>query len=221
MQRLSDAEVKAAADRAEARVKGTSSTDFVSEAISEGELNAEIAKLAALPPSFYESLRNEAAVKLNFRVSVLDEAVKRERKKQSTARKETITLDSKALAQSAAEIIASNNILDLFAVDFGSVIAGESANGKLIYLVCTSRLFGRTMNAAIKGPKSEIRKRILQFFPPESVVSFTSLSEKALIYYDGDFTNKIISMAEADDSEMTQHAPQDRSSLLDPHCSRN
>jgi len=57
------------------------------------------------------------------------------------------------------------------------------------------------MHAAIKGTsaggKSEIRKRVLEFFPPESVVSFTSLSEKALLYYDGDFEHKILSMGEA------------------------
>jgi hypothetical protein len=71
----------------------------------------------------------------------------------------------------------------------------------LLYLIATSRLFDKTMNAAIKGTsaggKSEIRKRVLEFFPPESVVSFTGLSEKALIYYDGDFAHKILSMGEA------------------------
>jgi hypothetical protein len=49
----------------------------------------------------------------------------------------------------------------------------------------------------LSGGKSEIRKRVLEFFPPESVVTFTSLSEKSLIYYDGDFANKILSMGEA------------------------
>jgi hypothetical protein len=216
MQRLSDAEVKAAADRAEARARHVSPKDFVGEAISEGELNAELAKLAALPIGLYESKRRAEARRLGVRASILDKLVAstrpRERKQQSMARKETTnTLDSEKLAQSAADIIASDNILDLFAADFAKVIAGESANGKLIYLVCTSRLFERTMNAAIKGPsaagKSEIRKRILEFLPPESVVSFTSLSEKSLIYYDGDFNHKILSMGEA--SALDEQAFQD------------
>ena len=57
------------------------------------------------------------------------------------------------------------------------------------------------MNAAIKGTsaggKSEIRKRLLAFFPPEDIVNFTSLNEKALLYYEGDFSHKILSMGEA------------------------
>ena len=89
----------------------------------------------------------------------------------------------------------------MFAQDFGNVIAGEAVNGKLLYLVATSRLFDKPMNAAIKGTsaggKSEIRKRVLDFFPPEDVVAFTSLSEKSLIFHDGDFSHKILSVGEA------------------------
>jgi hypothetical protein len=57
------------------------------------------------------------------------------------------------------------------------------------------------MNVAIKGPssagKSEIRKQVLEFFPPEDIVSFTTLSEKSLLYYEFDFPHKILSMGEA------------------------
>jgi hypothetical protein len=113
----------------------------------------------------------------------------------------TETTEIKQLRLSADHIIASKNVLDLFAGEFGKVVAGEQTNGKLLYLIATSRLFDRTMHAAIKGTsaggKSEMRKRILEFFPPEGVVSFTSLSEKSLIYHDGDFSHKILSMGEA------------------------
>jgi hypothetical protein len=109
--------------------------------------------------------------------------------------------DPGELRRSASHIIENSDILDMFGKEFSKVIAGEAANGKLLYLVATSRLLDKTMNAAIKGTsaggKSEIRKRVLEFLPPESVVSFTSLSEKALIYYDGDFVHKILSMGEA------------------------
>ncbi len=75
----------------------------------------------------------------------------------------------------------------------------------MLYLVATSRLFAKCMNAAIKGPssggKSEIRRQVLEFFPPEEVVSFTTLSEKALLYYDDDFAHKILSMGEASGTE--------------------
>jgi hypothetical protein len=57
------------------------------------------------------------------------------------------------------------------------------------------------MNAAIKGPsgggKSEIRRQVLEFFPPEEVVSFTTLSDKALLYFQDDFAHKVLSMGEA------------------------
>jgi hypothetical protein len=57
------------------------------------------------------------------------------------------------------------------------------------------------MHVAIKGPsgggKSETRKRVLEYFPPEDVISFTALSEKALLYMSGDFSHKILSMGEA------------------------
>jgi len=81
------------------------------------------------------------------------------------------------------------------------LMAGELNNAKLLYLVATSRLFAKPMHAAIKGPssagKSEIRKTLLRFFPPEVIVSFTSMSERALIYYEEGFEHKIFSMGEA------------------------
>jgi phage/plasmid primase-like uncharacterized protein len=110
-----------------------------------------------------------------------------------------------ALAASAAELIECDDVLGLFAADFAKVVAGEENLAKLLYLVATSRLFHKTMHAAIKGPsssgKSEIRARVLDFFPPESIVSFTSLSERALIYFDGGFEHKILSMGEAAGSD--------------------
>jgi hypothetical protein len=75
MPRLSDEEIKAAADRAEARSKGMSPEEFVSTALSEGELNAEIAKLAVLPIGVYESRRVAAAKRLGVRASFLDKVV--------------------------------------------------------------------------------------------------------------------------------------------------
>jgi len=102
---------------------------------------------------------------------------------------------------SARTIIECGNVLEWFVGSWRKIVAGEEQNAKLLYLVATSRLFGKCMNASIKGPssagKSEIRRQVLEFFPPEEVVSFTTLSEKALLYYDGDFAHKILSMGEA------------------------
>jgi hypothetical protein len=116
-----------------------------------------------------------------------------------------IELDMEELEASAAEIIANSDVLSLFALKLSRVIAGEKLNAKLLYLIGTSRLFSRTMHAAIKGTssggKSELRTQVLAFFPPESVISFTSMTEKALIYYDGGFEHKILSMGEATATE--------------------
>jgi hypothetical protein len=175
--------------------------DFVNGALAEGENNAEIERLANLSAIKYDQEREASAEMLGARVSTLDEAVKQQRRKSAKAAKWTAKSDVGELRRSAGHIIEHPKILDLLANEFAKVIAGEATNGKLLYLIATSRLFDKTMNAAIKGTsaggKSEIRKRVLEFFPPESVVSFTSLSEKALIYYDGDFAHKILSMGEA------------------------
>jgi 5S rRNA maturation endonuclease (ribonuclease M5) len=158
--------------------------------------------LAALAPLQYERRREQAAEQLDVRISVLDGLVAEARGERSaSARRPPPAPDPDELKCSAAHIIENENILDLFAKEFSKVIAGETANGKLLYLIATSRLLPKTMNAAIKGTsaggKSEVRKRILEFFPSESIFAFTSLSEKSLIYYDGDFSHKILSMGEA------------------------
>ena len=125
----------------------------------------------------------------------------------------------------AKGIINHPNILDLFAEEFAKVIAGETVNGKLLYLVATSRVFDPTMHAAIKGTsaggKSQIRKRLLEFFPPESVISFTSLSEKSLIYHDGDFCHKILSMGEATATEEQDFQDYLLRSLMSDGCLRH
>ena len=115
------------------------------------------------------------------------------------------TQDRERWEASARHIIDSKDVLSLFAREIGKAVAGEKLNAKMLYLVATSRLFGKCMNAAIKGTssggKSEIRRQVLEFFPPEDVVSFTTLSERALLYYETDFAHKILSMGEAGGAE--------------------
>jgi hypothetical protein len=163
---------------------------------------AEIERLAHLTTIDYEIERKAAAERLGkMRPATLDKLVKARRPKQAAKKSAVPEIDPDELQRTAADIIKHADILSLFAEEFSRVIAGEVANGKLLYLIATSRLFSKTMHAAIKGTsaggKSEVRKRLLGFFPPEDVVTFTSLSEKALIYYDGDFVHKILSMGEA------------------------
>jgi hypothetical protein len=81
--RISKEEVKAVADRAAARAAGKDqdgadgrdAQKLITDAITEGELNAEIAKLAQLPPALYEHCRKDEAVRLRLRTSVLDKLV--------------------------------------------------------------------------------------------------------------------------------------------------
>jgi hypothetical protein len=142
--------------------------------------------------------------KAKVRVPVLDEEVlARAAERKQTQQPQPPDID--ALAASAKAIIASTDVLEIFADSLSTVIAGETRNAKILYLVGTSRVFDRVMSAAIKGPsgagKSEIRKRVLGYFPPEDVIAFTTLSEKALLYFEEDFPHKILSMGEAAGAE--------------------
>jgi hypothetical protein len=134
-------------------------------------------------------------------IAQIREAVEAERTKARAATPEPEILNQDQLAATAADIIASTDVLQLFVDSVQPVLAGEEKNAKILYLVCTSRMFGKVMSAAIKGPsgagKSEIRKRVVAYFPEEDVISFTTMSERALLYYEDDFCNKILSMGEA------------------------
>jgi putative DNA primase/helicase len=73
---LSKEQIKAKADRAEARSRGDGAAkELVEIALTEGELDVEIRKLAELPPGVYESRRVEAAKWLGMRAGALDKLV--------------------------------------------------------------------------------------------------------------------------------------------------
>jgi hypothetical protein len=165
----------------------------------ENDDDKNVAALARLSLIDYDRVRAYEADRLGCRAQTLDKIVKAQRKNKQP--KPAVEVDKEALGRSAAHIINSKDVLGLFMKECSKVVAGEESNAKLLYLIGTSRLLNKTMHGAIKGTsaggKSEMRKRTLEFFPPESVVSFTSLSEKFLIYYEDDFQHKILSMGEA------------------------
>jgi hypothetical protein len=167
----------------------------------EGDDKAAIAKLARMSELAYQKARKAKAEALGLTMGALDKLVARQRKARPATKAPPAPVDVAALKKSAAPLIECKDVLEHFVAAFSKVMAGEKRNAKFIYLIATSRLLPKTMHAAIKGTsaggKSEMRARILDFFPPEAVVSFTSLSEKSLIYYDGDFAHKILSMGEA------------------------
>jgi phage/plasmid primase-like uncharacterized protein/DNA-binding MarR family transcriptional regulator len=166
----------------------------------ETSVELQIDKLAALSQLDYESRRTEAARELGMRVTVLDKEVAK-RSKKSVPAPAPVAVDIDKLALSARKIIESKDVLTLFAKEFSKVVAGEVPLAKILYLAGTSRLFEKPIHCVVKGPsaggKSETRARLLDFFPAEDVISFTTLSEKAMLYMEGDLKHKILSMGEA------------------------
>jgi len=158
--------------------------------------------LAQLSAIEYGLRRNAVAKAMKISVKILDDEIVRLRKLR---RSEKITprldVDAEKLAALAKPIIDCPNVLALFADQLAKRIAGESKSGRLLYLAATSRLLEKTMHVAIKGTssggKSELRHRVLDFIPPEDVVTFSALSDKALLYFEDDFSHKILSMGEA------------------------
>jgi hypothetical protein len=78
-------------------------------------------------------------------------------------------------------------ILDRFAVELSRIgVVGERRAAKLIFLAVTSRLLGRPVSVAIKGPssggKSFVVESTLRFFPPDAFYALTAMSDRALAY---------------------------------------
>jgi hypothetical protein len=179
--------------------------DEVAKANGHDNLDAEVGKLAKLSPLEFDRVADAMAEDLGVLVTTLRQEVKKARKHKPPKVAAESGADPEKLAEAAADIIASKDVLSLFEKAWAKSMAGEQKNAKILYLVATSRLFKKCMSAAVKGPssagKSAIRKHVLDFMPPEDVVSFTTLSEKALLYIEGDFQHKILSMGEAAGAE--------------------
>jgi len=170
---------------------------------------AVVDRLAVLPPIECEQRLKREADLLGVPPATLRAEVKKERNRSGSKppceQSAVEHIDIGALELSAAAIIDSDDVLGLFEKVWSRVMAGEQRNARLLYLMTTTRLFDKCMSGAIKGPssagKSEIRHRVLDFMPPEDVVAFSTLSDKALLYFDGDFPHKILSMGEAAGAE--------------------
>ena len=161
--------------------------------------NERLAELAAKPKLDYERERRAEAKRLKVRTEALDKLVEEKRREKKPKPPPPVDVDK--LKQSAQHLIDSTDALDLFSKHIRPRLAGEVRNAKLLYLVATSRLFARPMNCAIKGlsaiGKSHLRSSVLAFMPPEDVIEFTTLSEKALFFLPDDLAHKVFSMAEA------------------------
>jgi hypothetical protein len=93
-------------------------------------------------------------------------------------------------------------ILERFAEDFRlSGVVGEERTSKLIYLAVTSRLFGRPVSVAVKGPssggKSFTVQQALNFFPREAYYDLTAMSDRALAYLTEPLKHRFVVLYEA------------------------
>jgi phage/plasmid primase-like uncharacterized protein len=173
---------------------------------------AELAVWKQRDAAFYErllaKLKNKGVRAGELHRTVKD-AIKRAAVRAAALAKQPqpAEVNVEALTESARDIIDSEDVLADFAPKFGKMYVGEARNAQLLYLICTSRLFPRksTMHATAKGAssigKSELLTSVAEFMPPEDIIKFTALSEKALLYDERDFQHKILIMAEAGDEK--------------------
>jgi hypothetical protein len=93
-------------------------------------------------------------------------------------------------------------ILDRFAdaLDQHGVV-GERRAAQLVYLIVTSRLLDRPVNAVVKGPssagKSYMTECVLAFFPPNAYFTVSGMSERALVYSDEPLQHRVLVIFEA------------------------
>ena len=166
------------------------------------EADAErIAELAKKDKLEYDRERKAAAKGLGItRVKTLDKLVE-EKRREKAPPPPPPKIDIDKLKEAAKPILDSEDVLAKFAEAIRPRLAGEVANAKLLYLIYTTRYFAKPMNTAVKGlsaiGKSHLADRVLDFIPRESVVAFTTLSEKALYFLPEDLAHKILRMAEA------------------------
>lgn len=101
-----------------------------------------------------------------------------------------------------ADLAQQPNILARFADDLAwSGVAGESRVAKLIYLVTTSRLLGKLVSLAVKGPssggKSYLVERVLRYFPASAYYALSAMSERALAYSQESLSHRMLVIYEA------------------------
>jgi hypothetical protein len=110
--------------------------------------------------------------------------------------------DAVRAAAAAGDLKLEPDILARFAVEIERAgLAGEARNAKVLYLVLTTRLFDRPVNAVVKGPSSGGKnftvKKVTRFFPKQAYWSRTSMSDRTLAYSEEDFRHRHLVLYEA------------------------
>ena len=107
----------------------------------------------------------------------------------------------RATAQPVPELAFSDDILGEFAKHIASHgLVREVGNSKAIYLTISSRVLRSPISVVIKGDssvgKSSLLDRILKYFPKRAFLEITGASDKALLYSEDTFVNRVLIFAE-------------------------
>jgi hypothetical protein len=94
------------------------------------------------------------------------------------------------------------DILNRFAREIGRRVSGEVRTAKLLYLALTSRVLGRPVSVAVKGPssggKTYLVERVLDFFPDAAYHALTAMSDRALAYSEEPIKHRFLVFFEAE-----------------------
>jgi Domain of unknown function (DUF3854) len=107
-------------------------------------------------------------------------------------------------------------ILDKVAAEVRSRgLVGEERLAQTLYLVLTSRLLDKQVSAGVKGHsasgKSYTVETVAKFFPPESYLEFTAMSERALVYSTEQYSHRtlivyeVVALREGVEDDMTSY----------------
>jgi len=134
------------------------------------------------------------------------------------------TVPPEPLPLVAPSIAASPDILADFAmVMHARGIVGENRFAKVTYLCLTSRVLGRPISLAAKGPssagKSFVVQEVIEFFPESAVYALSSMSEHALAYSQEPLSHRFLVLYEAAGLE-SEFASYLLRSLLSEGCIR-
>ncbi|MBI3455182.1 MAG: hypothetical protein HY002_05275 [Candidatus Rokubacteria bacterium] len=96
-----------------------------------------------------------------------------------------------------AELARAPRILDRFEEDLRRRgVVGEGRAAKLLYLAVVSRLLGRPLAVAVKGPSSAgknfVSEGVTAFFPPSAYYALSAMSERALVYSEEPLSHRVL-----------------------------
>lgn len=184
---------------------------------------AEVQKLAQLHPLEYDQNRKPAAERLGVRVKTLDKEVSKARRNASNTRTRCNQAvggeglgdcsseglytppvrTREELFEAARPIIEATDPLrqvDETVAQLG--YAGDRLPVLLVYVVITSRLLGKPINAHIIAPSASGKNftldTALQLIPDDAIYRLTASTPKAMIYSDQSFKHKTVVLTECD-----------------------